>query len=420
MWLDYIKTNSVDLCQPEPEAVVEQVEPVPEPVEEKKNQIIRPLKLIFRDGKRFLVKIDPENSVSKPKRIKTEDDSVSFQPEKPANNYILRVNPKENDCDSVASDGERPVVNIISRIKKEDDSDSNVIKVEQPLVHKIRRIKAEDGSDYLTPKIEHSLKVRHVDNKSDIIRFSPKTVKKLDTESRRDVDKVRSDKKDYSRSNLKTVKSSHSKLKESELRKDKIRELSRLKSKPNKEKEAESRGKSKDNQKRSDITEDGIIRPTPAISSLGKIPKKTAPTATMSAAEATATGGVLGGGAKEPTPLPVIKKGTFSDERKRTAEIKPSDRPKTVKTLPTKFRSTGLEEEVKPPSRKKEPVKDLVKRPSPLSPKEVSSPPEKKIKVPEIKEKTEKPGIKLIPPKPKSKYFNLISYLKIGFFMFPW
>ncbi|KAK2578691.1 hypothetical protein KPH14_011659 [Odynerus spinipes] len=93
-------------------------------------------------------------------------------------------------------------------------------------------------------------------------------------------------------------------------------------------------------------------------------------------------------------------------------------RPKTVKTFNSKFRSTGLEEEVKPPpprsAKKSNPIVEKkmmplpklpsLKRPSPL--REVPAPSDKRAKLsldspttPPSDEK--KGGIKLIPPKPK-------------------
>jgi len=96
-------------------------------------------------------------------------------------------------------------------------------------------------------------------------------------------------------------------------------------------------------------------------------------------------------------------------------------RPKTVKTFNSKFRSTGLEEEVKPPpprSKKVAPVVDKkvlppklpLKRPSPLRDIPLV---EKRMKVsldspttPPNDEK--KGGIKLIPPKPKRKYTGIL------------
>lgn len=96
-------------------------------------------------------------------------------------------------------------------------------------------------------------------------------------------------------------------------------------------------------------------------------------------------------------------------------------RPKTVKTFNSKFRSTGLEEEVKPPpprSKKATPVVDKktlppklpLKRPSPLRDVPMV---EKRVKLsldspttPPSDEK--KGGIKLIPPKPKRKYIGIL------------
>lgn len=107
----------------------------------------------------------------------------------------------------------------------------------------------------------------------------------------------------------------------------------------------------------------------------------------------------------------------LSDLKKEKPSIsievrKPDEpKPKTVKTFHSKFRKHGLEEEVKPPpsraavlTKKATPVLPPVipvpKRPSPVH---NDPPPEKK---PKIIEPVEKPGaIKLIPPKPKRKYF---------------
>ncbi|KAJ3633992.1 hypothetical protein MTP99_010904 [Tenebrio molitor] len=93
-----------------------------------------------------------------------------------------------------------------------------------------------------------------------------------------------------------------------------------------------------------------------------------------------------------------IKKPTMSIEVRKNCE----ERPKTVKVFNSKRRSTGLEEEAKPPPprpAKKTPVVLSTipqKRPSPV--KDLPTPPEKKFKV----DIPERPGaIKLIPPKPK-------------------
>lgn len=99
-------------------------------------------------------------------------------------------------------------------------------------------------------------------------------------------------------------------------------------------------------------------------------------------------------------------------------------RPKTVKTFNSKFRSTGLEEEVKPPpprSKKPNSIVDkkvipqklpVLKRPSPL--RDTVPFVEKRAKLsldsPTSPADEKKGGIKLIPPKPKRKYIGILSY----------
>lgn len=119
----------------------------------------------------------------------------------------------------------------------------------------------------------------------------------------------------------------------------------------------------------------------------------------------------------------------LSDAKKEKPSIsievrKPDEpKPKTVKTFNSKFRKHGLEEEVKPPpsraavlTKKSTPVLpptvSIPKRPSPVH---NDPPPEKK---PKTVEPVEKPGaIKLIPPKPKRKYFS-ISFIFDIFLIF--
>ncbi|XP_014286948.1 serine/threonine-protein phosphatase 1 regulatory subunit 10 isoform X1 [Halyomorpha halys] len=120
---------------------------------------------------------------------------------------------------------------------------------------------------------------------------------------------------------------------------------------------------------------------TPSIGNLGKIPKKSKDDKKAPPAEPN-------------KPLPKDpKKYNISIETRKGGE----ERPKTVKTFNSKFRSTGLEELPplpKNPKKKEDiPEKKAVKRPSPV--KEVHLP-EKKIKE---EDKTEKQAA--TPPKPK-------------------
>lgn len=151
----------------------------------------------------------------------------------------------------------------------------------------------------------------------------------------------------------------------------------------NKGKEDKSE-KSKDNSLNKSSSEKPEDK-TPSVHKLGKIPK-----------------------------LSDVKK----DKPSISIEVRKPDepKPKTVKTFNSKFRKHGLEEEVKPPpsraavlTKKSTPILpptvSIPKRPSPVH---NDPPPEKKPKT--IVETVEKPGaIKLIPPKPKRKYYT--SYM---------
>ena len=128
---------------------------------------------------------------------------------------------------------------------------------------------------------------------------------------------------------------------------------------------------------------------------------------------------------KKVTTVPEKKNISISIENRKNSQDQ-SSRPKTVKTFNSKFRSTGLEEEVKPPpprnAKKPVPVPDKkvlppklpLKRPSPI--RDTGATADKKAKLsldspttPPSDEK--KGGIKLIPAKPKCTYISLICLL---------
>ncbi|XP_044743816.1 serine/threonine-protein phosphatase 1 regulatory subunit 10 [Chrysoperla carnea] len=133
-----------------------------------------------------------------------------------------------------------------------------------------------------------------------------------------------------------------------------------------------------------------------SLSKLGKIPKKSSEDDKKDKKIA------------DPPPKVEVKKPSISIEnRKHNSE----SRPKTVKVFNAKMRSTGLEEEVKPPPprpvqrskipppKRASPPKDIIKDIS------VSHPPEKRPKIVDLVNgdiPPERPGgIKLIAPKPK-------------------
>lgn len=116
------------------------------------------------------------------------------------------------------------------------------------------------------------------------------------------------------------------------------------------------------------------------------------------------------------------KESTDKSKKDKNFSIEPrkpgEERPRTVKVFNAKMRSTGLEEEVKPPPPRtgKKPTPSVTlpsipqKRPSPS--KDIPIIPEKKPKI----EMPERPGaIKLIPPKPKRK---LHRYMYLTFLYF--
>lgn len=203
-------------------------------------------------------------------------------------------------------------------------------------------------------------------------------------------DKDRKDRKDRDkdkhRSNGALKSSSSSKSKDKEKEKDKDKDK-----KESKEKQAE---KDKD-------TLSKVLPQTPQ--KLARIPKK--PSDEKS---------------KETTDKPkeVKKDKNFSIEPRKPGE----ERPRTVKVFNAKMRSTGLEEEVKPPPPRtgKKPTPSVTlpsipqKRPSPI--KDIFIPPEKKPKI----DPPERPGaIKLIPPKPKRK-LHKYTYLTMFVFSGGW
>lgn len=189
--------------------------------------------------------------------------------------------------------------------------------------------------------------------------------------------------------------SSHSSKSKSDSRRSSRDKSSSSKSKNEKSSKSSDKSKSKDKTEEEKNDKDNLSKTSekveekiPSVHKLGKIPK-------------------LSDSKKE--------KPSISIEVRKPDEPKP----KTVKTFNSKFRKHGLEEEVKPPpsraavltKKSSTPVlPPIVSIPKRHSPVHSDPPPEKKIK---IIEPIEKPGaIKLIPPKPKRKYFSMYSFVK--------
>lgn len=224
-----------------------------------------------------------------------------------------------------------------------------------------------------TSRDSHKSESRHSDSKS---------------KHHSDKSKDRSRDKDRSKSSSSSSSSSSSKDKEKE------RERARLKEKERKQKEKE---KAETQAEKDKATLAKIMQPS--VSKLGKIPKKTDSSSKS-------------GDKVHPPVLADTKKVSISIEnRKQSGE----PRPKTVKTPPTKFRSTGLEDVVKPPPSRKDIKKPATSAGAPLPAAKESNPllnvpvlPERRTKpVLNMAGPPERPGaIKLIPAKPKCEYFQ--------------
>lgn len=184
--------------------------------------------------------------------------------------------------------------------------------------------------------------------------------------------------------------------------KDKEREKDRDK---DKEKEKE-RAKAKYKQEEKDKATLDKLKPK-TLPKLGKIPKK-------SSSDEKSNG---------KSDDKSLKPDNLDDKPNRAELKKPSisievrksegNRPKTVKTFNSKFRSHGLEEEAKPPPpRSSKKSSNTILPTIPPPPKRLSppprydnmAPPEKVAKIAEAPVQAKPGAIKLIPPKPKRKY----------------
>lgn len=236
-------------------------------------------------------------------------------------------------------------------------------------------------------KDSHKSESRHSDSKSRHHHHSDKSK-----------DKSRDKDKDRSKS---SSSSSSSKDKEKERERAKLRE---------KEKKLKEKEKAETQAEKDKATLAKIMQPS--VTKLGKIPKKSDSSSKS-------------GDKVHPPVLADTKKISISIEnRKQSGE----PRPKTVKTPPTKFRSTGLEDVVKPPPSRKDIKKPAagaplpgVKETNPLL--NVPVLPERRTKpVLNMSGPPERPGaIKLIPAKPKCEYLvTCITLREIIFLAIIW
>ncbi|XP_011154465.1 serine/threonine-protein phosphatase 1 regulatory subunit 10 [Harpegnathos saltator] len=224
-------------------------------------------------------------------------------------------------------------------------------------------------------------------------------------------------------------KSSSSNKDRSSKDKDKHHSSSSSKHSTNKSKSERDKEREKEKQKKDQAEKDKAtlekVQGQALSSKLGKIPKKRSEdeksndtngrkSSTDSRDSSKENKEKATDSSKKIVTMPEKKNISISIESRKNSQDSMT-RPKTVKTFNSKFRSTGLEEEVKPPpprSKKPNPVVDkkvipqklpVLKRPSPL--RDTVPLVEKRAKLsldsPTSPAEEKKGGIKLIPPKPK-------------------
>lgn len=291
---------------------------------------------------------------------------------------------------------------VISRFPQTPDGAKGEVAID-------KKIADEEGDEVNDNEEKKREKSSHDKSKHKSSKSSSKSSSK---DKYRDKEKSSSSSKDKKGSSSSSSKnsssSSSSKDKDRKDRKDKDKQRSNGSLKSSSSSSSSSKSKEKDKEKKeskekqAEKDKDTLSKVLPQnAQKLARIPKKQLDEKSKENTEKTKD---------------IKKDKNFSIEPRKPGE----ERPRTVKVFNAKMRSTGLEEEVKPPPPRtgKKPTPSVTlpsipqKRPSPA--KELVIPEKKpKIEVPE------RPGaIKLIPPKPKRK-FSQYAYLK-SFVFFRW
>lgn len=310
-----------------------------------------------------------------------DTDSVIVTNGEPQEKLVLKL--------SVMKDGKKIIVKSPLKRKLSEDEDSS------PAKRKAKELRDKKRDKEKLDKSSH--KHDKTDKKSSSSLPSERRSSKDSTkdshksESRHSDSKSKHHHSDKSKDRSREKDKERSKSSSSSSSRDKERERAKLKEKEKKQREKE---KAETQAEKDKATLAKVMQPS-SVSKLGKIPKKT-DSSSKSADKV------------HPPVLADTKKVSISIEnRKQSGE----PRPKTVKTPPTKFRSTGLEDVVKPPPSRKDIKKPASGSGAPLPAAKELNPllnvptlPERRTKpVLNMAGPPERPGaIKLIPAKPKS------------------
>lgn len=409
-------------------------------------------KITVQDGKSVLAKVGTKTlSLPVSKKVETDVESthsvtsvvLKSDPVSKKFRYITKTisdKEKSDSCDllpedtsnsSTKSDTSKLGYNVCEQkpravfsgksacasVEKSDSTSTNKLIINKSKISKSKLDK--EGSKLKDAQVKLNKTSKELDNSKSEIRLKDKDrEKKLSRDSEKDRKKSehKSHKTDKCKEKERDRSKEKNKVKEKELVKEKNKDLDRGKSKEKPEKSLSAADKA---QIQADKDKDTLERlKTPALSLLGKIPKKSSSQMLPVLPKVASN---FPSNKSESTESSEKATNIGSDSKKSIDKIK--IRPKTVKTFNSKFRSTGLEEEIKPPPsrgsiKKKVEEKRLGSKTDikHVSPPKEEQPPEKKLKPNEPieikKDKNlDKPGgIKLIPPKPKRKSFFIFFF----------
>lgn len=377
-------------------------------------------KITVKDGKQVLAKVES----SPKKEIDAEKAKI-----KNALNAKIKIEPMVKGKLDSSAKTKTDAVDGKKQIKEKIKKESAAIK-EQEIVEankKTEKTKNESVKEKSDEKVRRNSKESRDSTESADVKESKEA---KDKEKRKDSSSKSSSSKHSSSSRSSSHKSSRSsgdgkhksssssssrdKSKGSEKDRDRSIKSSSSSSKSSSKSSSSSSSKLNQSKEKRDSIDDKVSQSMkdkdtltkvipPSINKLGKIPKKPA-TDSEAATESVS-----------------LKKSSISIEVKKDAE----NRPKTVKTFNSQFRSHGLAEEAPPPPSRRGlqrpssqptagasiPATIATKRSSPPpSEKKDAIVPEKKLKIDTTLTVVEKPGIKLIPAKPKSEYLPKVSF----------
>lgn len=354
-----------------------------------------------------------------------ESESLIFKITKKDGKQIYQQkNVKINDT-SPKKNGNRASIESI----KDSDSEDRSLKVRNEKSHDGRHKDGKDRSGKDVDKHKKSSSSSSSSSSSHKISSSSKSSSSKHNTSTSSSKSSSAHGKTHKTGSSSSSSSSNHKSSSSGSLSSSSRDKDKHKSSSSKSSSSSSSSSSKDKKSESSKTQaekdkDTLAKIQPkSLEKVGKIPKKS-----NSSLSSSSDGSTKKPATENPQDLALsaAKKKSISIEVRKDTE----NRPKTVKTYNTQFRSHGLNEEAPPPPSRRDLKKPTTATTVPtnslpivpkrsLSPTNATKELEKKMKL-STSPTIEKPGaIKLIPAKPKRKYFIELDHSNGSCFIFP-